>query len=1197
MQARSLLIGAATVAAYSPVWAAPRPLPQRPVPVRPPLAFEANQGQFDGRVLFAGRTGRSVLFLTRSEAVVALSGAKGDRSALRMRLVGAGAGSPVVGMQRLPGTMNYFHGKDRSRWRTHIPTYRQVKYTGVYPGTDLVYYGNPQRLEYDFIVAPGADPSRIQLAFEGARTMALSRSGDLVAHTASGDVRVRRPVAYQQVGAQRVAVACSFVSRPSSRAHRVSFRVARYDRSRPLVVDPVLEFAVRIGGARHEGDNRQQGPVGGVAVEANGAVWVAGASLSQDFPQTLQDMCGTDLDLFVTRLDPTGSTVLYSALIGGSGEDWASSIAVDGAGKVTLAGTTLSTDFPSTGQSYRSLGTDGSAFVTRIDPREYWPDYSALLGGSGNTRAHAMRLDGSGAVTLAGETTAANFPTTPGALQTTRRTGYGKPTGFVSRLTPNGSALVYSTFLGGSSSDRILGLDVDAAGAAVVTGETLSSDFPVTPGVLQISAQGGSDAFVTKLNSTGSGLVYGTYLGGAGADAGTGIALDKYGTPYVTGRTSSTNFPNSQFSRQKTLAGGTDAFVCKISSGATISYASYLGGGGYDAATAIHVTPTGLASVVGETYSADFPVTTDAYQQPHGKQAAFITRFNAKGSVLSRSTVFHGTGYMDWATCVAADNSSSLYVGGYTWSDDLPVTYRHGPCGYLDATLSKWQAATDTDVSLVAPQGLPGATVRLRATLQTGAFPMSAGYALRFVVDGLDIGSANTSSSGVATLDYTIPSAAHTGPSLAWAYYAGTPALVSTMQPEKYGYGSSAGLATLYVSRPCTLEVASLVSSPGSSTTLRAHLFGSSDYQAVSGATIHWKLDGVALSGSPTTTDAQGLSSLALAVPADLAQGSHTITCTFDGLRENMRATGTGTLTIATATSLVMPAVAGMQGTTVRLSATLKRTDTGAVLAGRKVRFQRAGVDLPGSPATTDAAGVATLNYAIAADAFWGAHTVEAYYDGEAGLAPCAASGSLTITQPKLAITLPVPPLAATCSYLRITATVTRELDRTPAANVPITFRVAGRDAGGFTTNSSGTGECWYLLPNGVTWGAELTANVSGAVRYEGAWANARLQIQPGTSALLTVTNASGRRNTTQVIRARLTETWQTSKGLVGMALLFTRPGLAPVTVVTDGSGYATYTFDIPQNTTGSSFPITVLYRGNADYSATTATSTVTVLP
>jgi hypothetical protein len=403
---------------------------------RLPLQFEANRGQGPESAQFLSRGHGYGLALSASEATFVLDGVP-----VRMRIVGANSSAPGRGEDLLPGTSSYFLGNDPRQWRTGIETYRRVRFREVYPGIDLVYYGNDGDLEYDFVVKPGADPSRIALEFDGVRNVSIGGEGDLVLDAEKGEVRHRRPVIFQRKNGRRVEVEGGY---RLLAGNRVAFRIAAYDRTRELVIDPRLLFATHFGGRLRE-------EATSVAVDRNGNVYVAGFATSPDFPASpgayQSQPIGSGNDIFVVKLNPTGTTVLYATLIGGSDEELSAHIAVDNGGNAYVAGTTRSTNFPVTVSAFRTQPAGGTD-------------------------------------------------------------------GFVVKLNATGTALVYATRIGGSANDNLNGIAVDFNGQAHVTGDTQSSNFPVTQDVYRNEMLGFVDVFVTKLNVAGSGLVWSTFLGG-----------------------------------------------------------------------------------------------------------------------------------------------------------------------------------------------------------------------------------------------------------------------------------------------------------------------------------------------------------------------------------------------------------------------------------------------------------------------------------------------------------------------------------------------------------------------------------------------------------------------------------------------------------------------------------------------------------
>jgi hypothetical protein len=453
-----------------------------------PLAFEKNRGQTGSKVKFLARGQGYTLFLTSGEAVLALHKASAKSGVLRMKLLGANPASNVSGVDELPGKTNYFIGNDAKRWHTNVPMYAKVKYKSVYSGIDLIYYGNQRQLEYDFVVAPGADPRRIQLGVRGARKISRSEDGDLVLAMDEGEIRWHKPAVYQQKGGAKQEVAAHYVIKGKN---RVGFAVADYDLRRPLFIDPVI-YSTYLGGSLED--------LGaGIAVDSSGNSYVTGWTQSTDFPtmNPLQpaNAGGGYGDAFVAKLNPTGSALVYSTYLGGSGDDAGWGIAVDNLGNAYVTGNTTSTNFPTMNPLQPAYGGgNGDTFVAKLNPTGSVLLYSTYLGGSGADTGYGVAVDSSGDAYVTGWAGSTDFPTA-NPLQPANG---GAPDAFVTEINTTGSALVYSTYLGGSSGDSGLGIAVDSSGNAYVTGWTTSTDFP-TMNPLQPASGGAFDAFVAKL--------------------------------------------------------------------------------------------------------------------------------------------------------------------------------------------------------------------------------------------------------------------------------------------------------------------------------------------------------------------------------------------------------------------------------------------------------------------------------------------------------------------------------------------------------------------------------------------------------------------------------------------------------------------------------------------------------------------------
>lgn len=694
-----------------------------------PLSFEANQGQTDPRVKFMARGSGYTMFLTKDEGVLSLrhgalkkvtsslalpgghSGIAGRASfrtdVLQMKLAGANPRAKVIGLDELPDKSNYFVGNDPKKWTTNVPNYAKVRYKSVYPGIDLVYYGNQGQLEYDFVVAPGASPKVI--ALDVGAPLHIDPNGDLIVNTAGGDVLFYKPTVYQaDRDGERHRVEAGYAlergqSKIQNRKSKIGFWVGAYDRTRPLVIDPALSYSTYLGGSRNETGY-------GISVDASGSAYVIGNTTSSDFPTTpgaFQGGCGGGKkdchigDVFVAKLNPTGSALAYSTYLGGSGNDGGNDIVVDASGDAYVSGLTASADFPTTPGAFQTACGGGcaggtfDAFVTKLNSTGSALLYSTYVGGSSSEEADGLAVDASGNAYVTGFTQSSDFPTTPGVFQSTCGSSCQNGDAFLLKLNAAGSALTYSTYLGGSNLDYGLSVAVESSGDAYVTGATSSTDFPTTPGAFETAckacANAASDAFVTELNPTGSALVYSTYLGGSGnskgalGDQGFGIAIDASGHAYVTGQTYSTDFPTTLGALQKRYGGGGDAFVTEVNpNGSQLVFSTYLGGKSHDNGLAIAVDSAGNVYVTGSTSSSTFPTTSDAFDTichacVNHIGDAFVTELNPVSGTLVYSTFLGGRGnkqtrFGDQGHAIAVDTSGDIYVAGNADSVDFPTT-------------------------------------------------------------------------------------------------------------------------------------------------------------------------------------------------------------------------------------------------------------------------------------------------------------------------------------------------------------------------------------------------------------------------------------------------------------------------------------------------------------------------------------------
>ena len=710
-----------------------------------PLSFEANQGQTDAQVQFLSRGAGYTLFLTPTSAVLSLRNPPRSQpatSVLRMTLVGANPTAKAEGREALPGRANYFIGSDPGKWRVNIPTYASVCYQGIYEHVDLVYYGTERQLEHDFVVAPGADPDVIRLAFDGARNVATDAAGNLVLETPGGQLQLQKPVIYQLTDGVRRNVAGRYALKNSE---AVGFDVGAYDHAAPLIIDPVLVYSTYLGGSAND--------IGyGVALDPSGNAYVTGETASPNFPplNSNQALTGGE-DIFITKMNASGSALIYSTFLGGTSLlEHGFDIAVDASGNAYVTGITNSIDFPTTANALQltklNSASQDSAFVTKLDANGALA-YSTYLSGTStqfSSRGFGIATDGAGNAYVTGQA-GSGFPLTAGAFSSTSSNA-----GFLTRLntTASGAAsLVYSTHLGPTGFAEGRAITVDSAGNAYVTGNTNSTSTNFTsPGAFQTVFGGGTaDAFVAKFNTTLSGAasrVYSTYLGGSDQDFGgsasakgsKAIAIDAAGNAYVTGQTKSTNFPTAN-AYQAANAGYFDAFLTKLNAtGSALIYSTYLGGSNLsnaDEGWAVGVNVLGNAYVTGRTQSADFPTLFPVITPGSTTGGVFVVKFTPAGNTRVYSTrlgrVIVSTD--EAGQGVALDSAGNAFVTGFARTQ-FPVTvgaFQSLPGAGTDAFVS--QIADPTIIGRVTGNSgnpIPGATVNLTgvpsATTTTDAY-------------------------------------------------------------------------------------------------------------------------------------------------------------------------------------------------------------------------------------------------------------------------------------------------------------------------------------------------------------------------------------------------------------------------------------------------------------------------------------------
>ena len=664
------------------------------------LAFEPNQGQANSRVKFLARSSGAHLLLESAGATLITSS-----GTFQFKLAGASQAARINGEDQLVERRNYLLGNDSTKWQTDVPTFRKVIYRDIYPGINLVYYGNQQQLEYDFVLAPGAETSAIRLAFDRKAHPGITPDGDLLLRSGSHKLVERRPHAYQDIGGQRRVIESRFVLLRNS---EVAFKIGEYDRNLPLVIDPTIVYSTYLGGS---GDDSGSS----IAIDNQGNTYVAGNTSSNNFPTRNPPYPNTAglADMFITKIDAAGANILYSTYIGGSGIDRADGIAVDSSGNAYIVGRvdSTSTNFPGTAGSFSPTyrGGDFDGVVLKLNAQGNNLIYCGFLGGEENDSVEGIAVDSGGVAYVTGGTKSNSFPVTVGAYQGTRA---GDTDAFLTKINAAGSALLYSTFIGGAGTDRGSGVVIDGAGIAYIAGYGASPDFP-TENPFQAGFGGSFDAFIAKFDTTASGInsiVFCSYLGGVGDDKAFGIAIDSSASNvYVVGQTSSNNFPVLN-PAQPASGGSFDAFITKISSSGSKVYATYFGGSGDDRGTGIAVSSGGVY-ITGFTSSTNLPVVTPLQLTNGGGFDAFVAKLNPAGNAFIYATYLGGNANENFVAAVTATNpiavdTSNAYVTGYTASTNFtpPSSIQPGPAGGQDAFVTKIADATpaaDFSISII----------------------------------------------------------------------------------------------------------------------------------------------------------------------------------------------------------------------------------------------------------------------------------------------------------------------------------------------------------------------------------------------------------------------------------------------------------------------------------------------------------------
>jgi len=717
-----------------------------------PLTFEANQGQTDAQVKFLSRGNGYTAFLTAGGIVLSLRpteslenpqtiGARTTNEprppavALQFSLVGGNRTSVVVGEDLQPGKVNYFIGNNPAKWQTNVPTYGRIRSKDVYPGVDLLYYGNHRQLEYDFEVAPGADPTLIQFEVKGARRMRIDHDGDLVLETRNGDLQFKSPVVYQETNGQHIPVLGRYMLRDST---HIGFQLSQYERSTPLVIDPVLVYSTYLGGSGTD-------VARGIAVDTTGSVYVAGYSDSTDFPlTTLGSLPAGVRHAFVAKLDTTGSNLIYADYLGGNSQDYGDALTLDSSNNVYVTGSTGSSDFPLVNPYQGTYPGAFNAFLTKISASGSSLLYSTYLGGNGSDIPSGIAIDSTGNMIIGGSTSSTNFPIANAyqPIVSANQGGLFGTYGFLTKFNSDGSSLVYSTYFGGNSnvplncggtpcwpapSTIISGMALDSAGSAYVAGFTDTYNLPVTAGAYLTNDTAQWDnavGFVSNFSSSGS-LQYSTYFYESSGLLTTinAIAVDGVGSAYITGAAySDGTFPLTSTSICDPAVSGFGCgygYVTKFDpTGSRLSYSTFLGPNNDFGPTSIVVDTNGDAFVSGSTSSSSLG-TVNAIEAPASGANVLLVEIDPTGGSELWATYLGGNAD-DSVAGIACDSNGNLYVAGTTSSPDFPTTqatFQRMLGGSADAFVVKIAASSAPSVA-ISPAVLQFATQTVGSTSQ-----------------------------------------------------------------------------------------------------------------------------------------------------------------------------------------------------------------------------------------------------------------------------------------------------------------------------------------------------------------------------------------------------------------------------------------------------------------------------------------------
>ncbi|MGP4076906.1 DUF7948 domain-containing protein [Halobacillus sp. K22] len=659
------------------------------------------------------KTNKRVDYLSGKEKQMKVTGVRLD-----FHFIGANLEVKPEGRLQGNGKVNYFRGHQPDKWQRNIPVFQEVAYRDLWPGIDLIFKGENGQIKYEFLIQPGARVEDICFSYEGPEGIELDNNGNLLIHTVHGTLIDQKPVSFQKIRDDKCAVETNFNLKNEAPGYGIiRFSVVDdYNKTIPLTIDPGLVYSSYIGGSSYD-EGR------GIALDGSGNIYITGVTNSDDFPATVgafESTYSLNGDVFVTKLNPEGTDLIYSTYLGGSAFEFGMDIAADEDGSAYVTGITRSDDFPVTGGAYdQTFSGSSDGFVTKLAPDGNALVYSTYLGGSDDDSGEGIAVDAEGNAYVTGFTDSDNFPVTMAGFDPDYN---GGGDAFITKLNPDGSELIYSTYIGGSAFDAGLSIALDPDTNAYITGYTASESFPTTEGAYDREYNGGIfDAFVAKLNPDGTELIYSTYIGGSEVDQALALAVDASGHAYITGNTNSENFPTTAGAYDTNYNGGTDLFATKLNpDGTELVYSTYLGGTVFDGGYGIAVDASGNSYITGATQSTDFPTTANAVSTIlNGDQDVFVTKLNSTGTDIVYSTYLGGSSF-EGGLSIVTDSKGHAFVTGFVDSDDFPTTagayntlYNGSGDTYVTKinTLSAPGIICPDDIRVTSDPGIRGAIV------------------------------------------------------------------------------------------------------------------------------------------------------------------------------------------------------------------------------------------------------------------------------------------------------------------------------------------------------------------------------------------------------------------------------------------------------------------------------------------------------